>query len=324
MNQKMKSDVLHDKLIAEVKRKLPPGANMAATLSDFLCIGKEAIYRRLRGEVPFTFNEVARIAAKLPISLNDIVESSVSDGALFRLYDIRFLNHREYDHAHSDRCIQALKAVENDPHSEIGSSSNIIPQHLLIPYETLARFARFKWHYQHCPHEPSIPLHEMVISERVKQSELDYVHGLNNIKTVTYIWDSMIFQYMVNDIKYFIRIGLIREEEIGKLKDELLQLIDDIEEIAVNGLNSYGNKVHIYISSTNFETTYTYAQGCSVKLSMIRVFTLNTLTSTDEKMFDMLKKWILSLRRLSVLISECGEMHRIQFFRKQRELVKAI
>lgn len=320
----MKSDVLHDNLIAEVKRKLPPGTNMAATLSDILCLGKEAVYRRLRGEVPFTFNEVARISSQLGISLNDIVESSVSDGALFRLFNIRFLNHREYDYAHNETCIDALKAVENDPRSELGSSSNTLPQHLLIPYETLGRFARFKWHYQQCYNEPSIPLHEVVVPERVKQSELDYVHGINSIKTVTYIWDSMIFQYMVNDIKYFMRIGLIREKEVQKLKEELLQLIDDIEEIAVEGVNAYGNKVHIYIANTNFETTYTYAQGYSRKLSFIRVFTLNTVTSTDEKMFDLLKKWILSLRRLSVLISECGEMHRIQFFRKQRELVGTI
>ena len=118
------------------------------------------------------------------------------------------------------------------------------------------------------------------------------------------------------------RIGLIREKEMHKLKDELLQLVDDIEKIAMEGLNAYGNKVHIYITNTNFETTYTYAQGYSRKLSFIRVFNLNTLTSTDERMFDFLKKWILSLRRLSVSISECCEMHRILFFRKQRKLIE--
>ena len=318
----MKSDVLHNNLVAEVKKRLPPGANMAATLSDVLCLGREAIYRRLRGKVPFTFAEVAQISSKFGISLNDIVESSVSDGVLFRLYNIRFLNQREYDYAHNETCINILKEIENDPRSQLGSSSNSIPQHLLIPYETLGRFTRLKWHYQQCYNEPSIPLHDISMPDRVKQNELDYIHGINNIKTATYIWDSMIFQYVVNDIKYFMRIGLIREKEMHKLKDELLQLVDDIEKIAMEGLNAYGNKVHIYITNTNFETTYTYAQGYSRKLSFIRVFNLNTLTSTDERMFDFLKKWILSLRRLSVSISECCEMHRILSFRKQRKLIE--
>lgn len=129
---------------------------------------------------------------------------------------------------------------------------------------------------------------------------------------------------MVNDIKYFMRVQLIREEDVRKLKEELYALIDDIEDIAVRGTNALGNKVHIYVANTNFETTYTYAESSTGKLSLLRVFTLNTATSTDGQIFDCLKKWILSLRRLSILISECGEMQRVQFFRHQRELVDSI
>ena len=41
-------------LIEAAKEKMPTGTNLANTLMDILYIGKEAIYRRLRGEVPFT------------------------------------------------------------------------------------------------------------------------------------------------------------------------------------------------------------------------------------------------------------------------------
>ena len=34
---------------------------------DTLCIGREAIYRRLRGEVPFTLEEAALISRKLGV-----------------------------------------------------------------------------------------------------------------------------------------------------------------------------------------------------------------------------------------------------------------
>lgn len=320
----MKSEILHDKLITEIRRKLPPGANMAATLSEILSVGKEAVYRRLRGEVPFSFTEVAQIAEKLGISLNEVVESGISDGALFRLHDIRFLSPREYDYKHYHNCVKKLKEIESDPKSELGSSSNTLPQHQLIPYRTLARFCRFKWQYQHCFNEAVVPFNETEIPERLEAIEKEYVHGINSIKTVTYIWDRMIFEYMVNDIKYFMRVQLIREEDVRKLKEELYALIDDIEDIAVRGTNALGNKVHIYVANTNFETTYTYAESSAGKLSLLRVFTLNTATSTDGQIFDCLKKWILSLRRLSILISECGEMQRVQFFRRQRELVDSI
>ena len=41
-------------LIEAMKEKLPLKEKLADMLMDTLYIGKEAVYRRLRGEVPFT------------------------------------------------------------------------------------------------------------------------------------------------------------------------------------------------------------------------------------------------------------------------------
>ena len=53
---------LNTSLIEAVKEKLPLKENLANLLIDTLYIGKEAIYRRLRGEVPFTLEEAALIS----------------------------------------------------------------------------------------------------------------------------------------------------------------------------------------------------------------------------------------------------------------------
>ena len=45
---------------------------LADMLMDTLYIGKEAVYRRLRGEVPFTLQESALISRKLGISLTKL------------------------------------------------------------------------------------------------------------------------------------------------------------------------------------------------------------------------------------------------------------
>ena len=54
-------------LIEALKEKLPPKRNLANLLMDTLYIGREAIYRRLRGEVPFTLEEAALISRKLGV-----------------------------------------------------------------------------------------------------------------------------------------------------------------------------------------------------------------------------------------------------------------
>ena len=46
-------------LIEAMKEKLPLKGQLADMLMDTLYIGKEAVYRRLRGEVPFTLQESA-------------------------------------------------------------------------------------------------------------------------------------------------------------------------------------------------------------------------------------------------------------------------
>lgn len=62
----MKNAVVNE-LISTMREVTPKEGNLANVLMDILCMSKEAIYRRLRGEVAFTFSEVAIIASQLGI-----------------------------------------------------------------------------------------------------------------------------------------------------------------------------------------------------------------------------------------------------------------
>lgn len=61
-----------------------------------------------------------------------------------------------------------------------------------------------------------------------------------------------------------------------------------------------------------------------MQLSMIRVYSINSLTTLDAQMFRSLKEWIQSLKKFSTLISQSGEMQRIQFFKQKREIIDAL
>ena len=54
-------------------------------MAEILNIGREAAYRRMRGEVPFTFGEAALVAARLSFSLDRIMGTDDPDCVLFRL-----------------------------------------------------------------------------------------------------------------------------------------------------------------------------------------------------------------------------------------------
>ena len=52
-------------------------------------MGKEAVYRRLRGEVAFTIDEVALLSKKLGISIDQIIGNHLSNRVTF---DMNLLN----------------------------------------------------------------------------------------------------------------------------------------------------------------------------------------------------------------------------------------
>ena len=318
----MNTDVLNTNLIEVMKEKIPDGVNLANTLMDILYIGKEAVYRRLRGEVPFTLNEASIISKKLGVSLDQIVGISYTNNAMFDLNLLHYSDPIKTYYTLLNHYLKVFESLHDDPTSELSTASNMIPQTFYLKYENLSKFRLFKWMYQNEKVNCVKYFSELNISDELKQAQKDFVNATLYIQTTNYIWDSMMFFYLVNDIKYFASIHLITDEEVIKLQEELLQLLDDLENIASKGKFETGKDVHIYISNINFGATYSYVETSSLQLSLIRIFSINSITSSDKDMCKSMKEWIQSLRKFSTMISESGEMQRIQFFKKQREIVE--
>lgn len=319
----MITNELNTGLVNAVKEKLPSKDNLANALMDILYIGKEAIYRRLRGEVPFTLAEAAVISRKLGISLDKMIGVSFRDNAVFDMNIVSSEKPFEAYYSILEKQVDLFRSVKEDETSEIGTSSNIIPQTLSLKYNMLSKFRLFKWMYQNenikCKH-----FEEMEIPQKMVEKQKEYSDLISHIHSVDYIWDNMIFSHLVNDIQYFCSIHLITDEDKDMLKEELFLLIDEMEELSARGKSKAGNDVKIYISNINFEATYSYLDTSSTQLSLIRIYSINSITTQDQEMFRGLKEWIQSLKKFSTLISESGEMQRIQFFKQQREIVSIL
>ena len=319
----MITDELSTGIIEAVKTKLPQKDNLANTLMDILYIGKEATYRRLRGEVPFTLAEAAILSRKLGISLDTIIGTSFRENAVFDMNIVDYQNPFETYFTILDRYVKLFHTIKGDTSSEMGTSSNIIPLTLSMKHDILSKFRLFKWMYQNesmrCKH-----FDELETTQKLINVQREFTRMTSHIHPRDYIWDKMIFSNLVNDIQYFSDIHLLSEENKDNIKEETLLLIDELEELAGRGKSETGNDIRIYISNINFEATYSYLETTSMHLSMIRVYAINSITTQDNEMFGDFKEWIQSLKKFSTLISESGEMQRILFFKKQREIINAL
>lgn len=320
----MITQTINNALIDALREKVPPGINMAALLMDTLYLGKEAVYRRLRNEVPFTLAEAATISRKLGVSLDKTLGSAFKDSALFNLNMVHHGDPIETYCSILEGYAKKFKGIRDLTGSELGTSSNIIPQTIYLKYDALARFRLFKWMYQHGDVEMTKSFEDLELPGKLPRCQKEFVNAAQQIESSCHILDKMVFLHLVNDIKYFAGMHLLSDQSVRLLREELLQLLDEMEDIAGTGRFANGNKVQIFISNINFEATYSYVEAGALHEALIRVYSINSITSLDPELFTSLKCWIHSLKKFSTLISESGEMQRILFFKRQREIVSEL
>lgn len=324
LHQIMKKNTIHDNLLEAIKNKVPQGTNIAKLLMDILLIGKEAVYRRLRGEVPFTMEESAMISKVLGISLDIVVNENTPKSRSFQLKLTDFVNPAEEDYGQMEEFLGVLNASRNHPYTEVGSAANAFPQALFLRYKSLSKFYMFKWLYQWDGVGDVKSLDDIKISQRQEDIQKRYLEESMCISHTYYVWDNLIFHYLVNEIKYFANIRFITHEDVLAIKEDLHCFVNDLESLATKGRYETGNKIQFYLSGINFESTYSYLHTEDINLSHIKLFTLSAVVSLDIKTFEKVKNWVQSVKRLSTLISESGEMQRVQFFKKQRTLINSL
>ncbi len=316
---------MHDRFIAEIREKIPQRSKMSGILAEILMIEKEAVYRRLRREVPFTFHEVARVCQTLGISIDNIIGFTTEKSRPFQLKLAEYYEPKEIDYIMMEQYVSFLEKLNEESYSEGNASGNQIPNLLWTQYKNINRFHIFYWKYQYDSDSKVVRYGDVKLSDRYWTLCQRHSIAVHNIKNMSLIWDRNLFATLVDEIRFFESINLITIEEKMDLKEEILRFIDDVEMMAARGTwKETPNPVNIYISNMHFDTNYTCFEGGNFYLSMINTFTLNSVISLDESTYGKMKSWLQSAKRVSTLISRSGEMQRILFFAKQREIVNSL
>ena len=319
------NDGVCDYFLDLLNKKIPRRAELTRSLVGLLNIEKEAVYRRLRREVPFTFSEVVLIAKTWGLSLDSVVRVDLSRSLPFCLQVTDYLNPSREDIQVLERFTGILRFISGDPRAEFMEVSNLLPLSLHHGFAYLNRFSVFKWMYQYGDMQRMPSLVEVVLPGEIDALVEEHNKLARGISRTFYVLDHMIFDYLINDIQYFASIYLILPEEVEKLKEDIRRLLDYLETLAATGrFPETGNRVYLYISPINFDTSYCCIEGETIKVSMIRTFVMNAMTSLEEKAFRRVKNGVLAMKRSSTLISESGEKHRIEFFERQRALVEGL
>ncbi|MDR2476123.1 MAG: hypothetical protein LBD45_09745 [Bacteroidales bacterium] len=317
---KDKCDV-YEIFIATLQEKVPAKKTLVNLLSSMLVLDKEAIYRRLRGIVPFTFADIMTVSKELNISLDSITGATSVRSFPFemRMFDCIFM---ENNYEPLQNYLEYLKSLLPSPISEASFASSFLPLHFLMTYHQIHRLLVLKWSYQFNSLQKLKSFSETILSERHILLCRKIRAIFYNVEYTCFIWNELTILYLINDIKYFYSIRIINMEEVNLIKQDLLLFIADLEKMANTGMFHTGKRVDIYVSNLNFETSYSYFISGNTKLTFVRSTTFDDAFSSNHDVFNFIYSWIHSLKRTSVLISVCNTMQRIEFFDEQRKLVE--
>jgi len=315
------NNILHQNLLNELQKAFPKKKEMVNLLSELLLIEKGAVYRRIREEVPFTFNEVAIISKHLKISLDEMIGNYTNKYTPFQSILTDFISPQKEDINKLESHLKYLQSINNSGNSEIVSVNNILPHELFSEFQSLSQFYLFIWNFHHDINKAK-PFNQIFISDEIKRYLKDYSLEMKKFNKTGFIFDSRVFIFFVNKIKYFNSIRMIEDEDIKKIKDDLLSLLDYIEKLTLTGyFNETGNPVNLYISDLEIAANYACIESDLISMCLVKIFLLSSVGSIDDCTFAKMKKWIQSLIKISTLITVTNEKQRVLYFEKQRKIV---
>jgi len=320
----MESTVWYDCFLEALFARFPRKSLLVRALMDLLRIEREAVYRRLRNHVSFSFHEIVKISSAWDISLDEITGNG-SGKTSFLMQPIDYVNPSEQELRLLQNIVQTINYFKNFPDTEVLNICNKLPRQLLAGYAYLNQFHLFKWMYNYGNEKKSVPFGKVDISKKKLQLTADYDQAIKNVPNTNFIFDRMIFDHLANDICYFHSIQMITDREKELIKKDLNALLDYLFEVATQGCYpETHHKVNLYISELSIDTNYSYAFTNQISICFVHVFDKYEIYTHDAKMTANLKKWMQLKKRSSIQISEVDKRSRIEFFAKQRQIVNML
>lgn len=320
----MKDKQLNELFISLVKEKIKDDKKLVSVLSDILNLQKEAIYRRLRNEVVFTFSEIVSICCSLSISLEQILDFEKLCYP-YQLYGVNPDGLKKNRTANVKRYVDIVSNIVENDGCEYAEVTASIPVVFTMNSDYLLKWYLFIWDYHRYYNVDNSfkKFHEFTYEPKMTEFSKITSANLKKFTNTYYIINRKFLEDLTDDIKTLINLKSIREEDIDSLKKELTHFLDYLERIVISGCYpETGKKVSVYISDFRIRSGFAYIKSSTLDASILKLFSFNGVLSLNDESFKETVKWFKSYERLSTLISVSCEYGRSRFFEEQRRVIE--
>jgi hypothetical protein len=313
---------LNELLNVEILRKVPQKLKPIEYLVDKLSISKESAYRRMRGEIPFSFEEIAILSLDLGFSVDEVIGNNREDRIFFDLISKRkseesFLSiFQEYSNFTELIC----KAEDK----KMIVSINRLSLCMMLRYDSLFKLFYYKWLHQMSDVCINQSFSELVIPQEILDIRDKYKKSILSLDKLNFIIDKELFLSTVREIQYYYGRKLLSEQEVLLLKQDLIHLLANLESLMQKGCNENSCEYNFYLASLDVEANTVWISYDSHIASHFWLYPVNPVILNDQKISEMHKKWLESLKKYSVLITQSNEILQTKFIDRQRKHIENI
>jgi hypothetical protein len=315
----MRKDEVNKELISRILVSIPNNINPVSYLMDLLDLSRESTYRRIRGEIPFTFQELSVIATDLKFSVDEIIGHDhqnkmvfdmVTDGAADFDQSFVLMMKSHYDNVMRFKEARNLTMIH---------SRNYIHPAYTLRFENLLKFFYYRCAHQFNKNTLNLHMADVAIPKEIYSIAEELAQIENRIGNVTYILDFNIFLNSIRQVQYYFKRGLIDSQEISAIKKDLSGIIHDIQEVTL-GKADYSND--FYISSFDIDMNSTYIVADDTILSAMYVYVINPMIIESPDACFVHEQWLKSLKKYSALITHSNEKLQASFFNTQYKYIQ--
>ncbi|MDG1915704.1 MAG: hypothetical protein P8I55_14080 [Crocinitomix sp.] len=312
---------VQQRIFDSIKKQLPKNEKIAVVLMNTLFLSQDAVYRRLRGDVPLSIYETKTLCEAYNISFDEI--DTYKKGIVNFNYiplDRIGLNFETWVIGLRD-ALKQIKAMED---TSMIMSVNDTPIFQLFNLPHLTRFKFFFWAKTYL----KIPAYE---NELFKREKIDKkvlmigieAHNIYNSIPSTEIYSLETLRGTLRQIQYYFDARLFEDLHYTlELIDNLMDLIGHLKAQAEIGRKfafrneppSSGNELHMYFNETFISDNTYLVKSNSGSAVFFSHNIMNYLNTTDPYYIQESEFVLDNLKQNSNLISEVNTKDRNRFF----------
>ncbi|MDR0989517.1 MAG: hypothetical protein LBM06_08720 [Prevotellaceae bacterium] len=309
---------------AKIISYIPSNQKTVPYLMDRFNLSRESVYRRMRGDIPFSFDEIVSLSVDLGFSLNDLVDDATDSTISFTL---PAGTHTPPEETYLRMMEMIYLPLINNPDYypvELIITLNKLTAMLYPKHLHLLRFFYYEWMHQ----TQDMPFDFRYANVRLPDAVVELCNNIPRDRlqktTTTFITEHDMVINTMRKVEYFFRRGLITLEEFTDIKEDLADIIDQIERYISQGVMMNGGELNFYLSLFDIPQNSIYVDAGNQITTFFWIDAANIVSTTNPRLCQLHKRWVESLKKYASYITKSNQVLQADFFEKQRKYLNSI